>query len=213
MSDEQRARLRRLLFLEPLPFVSRVIFISTPHRGSYLASSFARRVAAKVMSLPGATMRATHDTNSWLRGTKVDRMLHGRLPTSLDSMSPKNPVLLALAEMPVTPPIKAHSIIPVTTEGDPQNGRDGVVAYRSAHVSYVESELVVRGKHSCQNLPVTIEEVRRILHAHLQGLPSWPSNSPSAGSPPTRTLDLQWGCAMHETAAALDSTAPPASAY
>jgi triacylglycerol esterase/lipase EstA (alpha/beta hydrolase family) len=35
-SEEQRARMRRLLFLEPLPFVSRVIFISTPHRGSYL---------------------------------------------------------------------------------------------------------------------------------------------------------------------------------
>ena len=50
-------------------------------------------------------------------------------------------------------------------------GRDGVVAYPSAHVDYVESELVVRGPHSCQNLPATIEEVRRILHEHLEELP------------------------------------------
>jgi hypothetical protein len=39
-------------------------------------------------------------------------------------------------------------------------------------VDYVESELVVRCGHSCQNLPATIEEVRRILHKHLQELPT-----------------------------------------
>ena len=82
-------------------------------------------------------------------------------------MSPKNPVLLALAEIPVSPSVKAHSIIPVKDEGDLQRGRDGVVAYPSAHVDYVESELVVRGGHSCLNQPATIEEVRRILHEHL----------------------------------------------
>ena len=90
----------------------------------------------------------------------MERLLGGRLPTSLDSMSPKNPVLLALADIPVAPTIKAHSIIPVKGDGDLQKGRDGVVAYTSAHVDYVESELVVRGPHSCQNLPATIEEVR-----------------------------------------------------
>jgi pimeloyl-ACP methyl ester carboxylesterase len=166
----QREKLRHLLFLEPLPFVSRVIFISTPHRGSYLASSFARRLAAKLMSLPSATIHATRDLGS-LKGSSAERMLGGRLPTSLDSMSPKNPVLAALAEIPVAPTIKAHSIIPVKDVGDLPNGRDGLVAYPSAHVDYVESELVVCGKHSCQNLPATTEEVRRILHKHLDELP------------------------------------------
>lgn len=168
--EDQRAKLRRLVFLEPLPFVRRVIFISTPHRGSYLASSFARRLASKLMALPSATIRATQDITAMVKGTSVERMLGGRLPTSLDSMSPKNPILLALAEIPVATSIKAHSIIPVKGEGDLEQGRDGVVAYTSAHVDYVESELVVRGEHSCLNLPVTIEEVRRILHEHLKNL-------------------------------------------
>ena len=106
-----------------------------------------------------------------LKGTSIERLLGGRLPTSLDSMSPKNPGLLALADVPVDPGITAHSIIPVLGEGDLQQGRDGVVAYTSAHVDYVKSELVVRGPHSCQNLPATIEEVRRILHEHLKELP------------------------------------------
>ncbi len=57
-------------------------------------------------------------------------------------------------------------------EGDqPPRAGDGVVAYQSAHVDYVESEFIVRSKHSCLNQPATIEEVRRILHEHLKELP------------------------------------------
>jgi hypothetical protein len=81
-------------------------------------------------------------------------------------------VLLALSDIPVTPTVKAHSIIPVKGNGDVQHGRDGVVAYTSAHVNYAVSELVVRGGHSCQNLPATMEEVRRILHEHLNQIDS-----------------------------------------
>jgi hypothetical protein len=147
-----------------------VVFISTPHRGSYLANSFARRLANKLVALPGTTISATRDLASLGKGSTAEKFLRGRMPTSLDGMSPKNPGLLALADIPVTPSIKAHSIIPVKGDGDLQQGRDGVVAYTSAHVDYVESELVVRGTHSCQNLPATIEEVRRILHEHLQNL-------------------------------------------
>ena len=78
--------------------------------------------------------------------------------------------MLALADTPVAPGIRSHSIIPVLGDGDPRDGRDGVVAYASAHVEYADSELIVRGPHSCQSLPATIEEVRRILHEHLRGL-------------------------------------------
>ena len=44
ISDAQREELRRLMYFKPLPFVRRVVFISTPHRGSYLAGSFVRRL-------------------------------------------------------------------------------------------------------------------------------------------------------------------------
>jgi pimeloyl-ACP methyl ester carboxylesterase len=173
ISDADRAKLRRVLFLEPLPFVRRVVFIATPHRGSYLSGGFARRLAQRFVSLPGAMVSRRSDLLRLADGSDAGKFLQGNLPTSLDGMSPQNPGLLAIAEIPVAPSVKAHSIIPVPGEGDYRQGRDGVVAYQSAHVDYVESEFIVRSKHSCLKQPATIEEVRRILHEHLkESLPS-----------------------------------------
>jgi pimeloyl-ACP methyl ester carboxylesterase len=182
-TEDQRAKLRRLLFLEPLPFVRRVIFISTPHRGSYLASGFARRWAHRLMSLPSALTSRGKEVVQLFKGSNAETFLKGKVPTSLDSMSPKNPFLLTLADIPVAPSIHAHSIIPVLGNGDYHNGRDGVVAYQSAHVNYVDSEFIVRGPHSCQNLPPTIEEVRRILHEHLNHLPAADVSAPRDSVP------------------------------
>jgi hypothetical protein len=92
------------------------------------------------------------------------------MPTSLDSMSPENPVLLTLAHIPTAPGVKAHSIIAIDGKENPPDGGDGVVKYTSA-LYYVESELVVRSFHSCQDKPATIEELRRILHEHLKSVP------------------------------------------
>ena len=167
ISDAQRADLRRLLFLEPLPFVQRVVFIATPHRGSYLAGSFTRRWAQRLVSLPGAMV--SHRTNAMLltQGSDSGKFFRGKMPTSLDGMSPKNPALLAMADLPVAPPVKSHSIVAVRGAGDYRRGKDGLVKYSSAHVDYADSEFVVRGFHTCLNDPATIEEVRRILHEHL----------------------------------------------
>ena len=144
ISDAERAQIRSRLFLEPLPYVRRVVFIATPHRGSYLSGGLARSLARRLVSLPRNMVSRGSNLMLFTEGSHAGQFLKGRMPTSLDGMSPKNPALLALAEMPVTPSVKAHSIIPVLGEADVQQGRDGVVAYQSAHVDYVESELIVR---------------------------------------------------------------------
>jgi pimeloyl-ACP methyl ester carboxylesterase len=167
ISETRRAELRRLIFLEPLPFVRRVVFIATPHRGSYLAGGFARRLAQRFVSLPSSLLSSRTDMIKLTAGSEGAKFFRDRMPTSLDGMSPKNPALLAMAEIPVVPGIKAHSIIPVSSGGDYRHGRDGVVAYQSAHVDYVQSEFIVGSAHSCLDHPATIQEVRRILHEHL----------------------------------------------
>ena len=50
-------------------------------------------------------------------------------------------------------PIPAHSIIAVKGDGPKEEGDDGVVAYRSAHIDEAVSEGVVRWDHSCQGHP------------------------------------------------------------
>ncbi len=172
ISDAQRAELRRLTYYEPLPFVRRAVFIATPHRGSYMSGGFARRLAQRFVSLPGALMARGSDLLRLTKGSEAGKFFRGNLPTSLDGMSPKNPGLLALADIPVAPPIKANSIIAIKGDDQPPAGGDGVVKYSSAHVDDVESEFIVRSPHSCQDKPPTIEEVRRILHEHLRTLPA-----------------------------------------
>ncbi len=63
----------------------------------------------------------------------------------------------------------AHSIIAITNGMIAPGANDGVVAYESAHIEGVDSELVVKSGHSCQANPHTIAEVRRILLEHLRG--------------------------------------------
>lgn len=171
VTDSQRAQLRQWLFLEPLPFVKRVVFIATPHRGSYLSGGLARRLAQRVVNLPSALMTRSEDLFHLTAGSEQGKFFRGRLPTSLDGMSPKNPGLLAISEVPIVPSVKAHSIIPVKDNKNLQKARDGVVSYASAHLDGVESECIVLSKHSCLNQPATIREVRRILHKHLTGQP------------------------------------------
>ncbi len=172
LSEEKRELVRRYFVYSPLPFVSRVIFIATPHRGSYLAKDWILRLIKKIVSFPVdmvekmGTLFASGDE---LGVTDLGEV--GDLRTSLDSMSPKHPGLLAVAEIPLAPGIKGHSIIAIEGDENPPEGDDGVVTYKSAHIDYVESEFLVRSGHSCQGHPLVIEEVRRILLKHLTGLP------------------------------------------
>jgi hypothetical protein len=82
-------------------------------------------------------------------------------------MTPDNPALQALASIPVSLKVAAHSIIAVEGDGPVETGDDGVVSYQSAHIPEAKSELVVRSGHSVQSNPHTVAEVRRILLLHL----------------------------------------------
>jgi hypothetical protein len=163
LRDETRGLLRRGMFVEPSPTVSRVVFIATPHRGSFVAgrqfiANLVRRLVTLPLGLTGAAADVARNPDAVRSGVVV--------PSAVDNMSPRHHFIKALQEIPVAPSIKAHSIIAVTGEGPFENGDDGVVQYSSAHIDGVESEVVVRSEHSTQARPETIEEVRRILRLH-----------------------------------------------
>jgi pimeloyl-ACP methyl ester carboxylesterase len=169
LKPETKQKLKQYFFFKPLPFVKRVVFISTPHRGSFLANKgYVRALVRKLVDLPRDVVNVSAELISEHQSQlKLPPSLRGKIPTSVDGMSSDNPVLMTLVELPIAPGVAANSIIAVKGDEDYHTGNDGVVEYTSAHLEGVESEFIVRSEHSCQGHPLTIEEVRRILREHL----------------------------------------------
>ena len=167
-TKEIKEMARRLAFFEPLPFVKRVVFIATPHRGSFLTKNWVRNLVRSLVRIPVdiITLNPQQFTQVFNR-FKLPLDMRNRIPSSVDGMSSDNPILRTLVTLPLAPGVKGHSIIAVLPGMEIETGNDGVVEYKSAHIDGVESEFIVRSEHSCQGHPFTIEEVRRILHEHI----------------------------------------------
>ena len=167
LKPETKALLKESLFVHPLPFVETVIFIATPHGGSYQASLTVVGLFQRLVTLPGSIVTATADILA-NAGDALKLAKDRRIFNSIAGMSPGNPGIEAARAIPIAPGIHAHSIIPTLQDGPLENRDDGVVQYKSAHLAGVESEVVIEHQdHSAQSNPLTIREVRRILIEQL----------------------------------------------
>jgi hypothetical protein len=114
LKPETKELLRDSLFVHPLPFVETVVFIATPHGGSYQATLTAAGLCQKLVTLPlkivGVTADLLANSGDALRLQK-DRLTLN----SIAGMSPGNPTFQAVRAIPVAPGIHAHSIIPCRT--------------------------------------------------------------------------------------------------
>jgi len=61
VSAETRELLTHALIINPLPFVKRVIFVATPHRGSYQALGFLGSLVSWLVNLPGRLTKLSVD--------------------------------------------------------------------------------------------------------------------------------------------------------
>src|SRR5580765_91651 len=168
---ETRDLLTHALMIKPLPFVRRVIFIATPHRGSYQALGILGSFASWMINLPGRFTKMSVDFLTLQRKGIFLGPASSRLPTSIDNMNPNNRFIVALSKIPIADGVVANSIVGVEGGGPPAEGGDGVVKYSSAHIEGVESEKIVNSPHSMQGNPETIQEVKRILLKHANSLP------------------------------------------
>jgi pimeloyl-ACP methyl ester carboxylesterase len=180
MSPTAKALIRNALFVQPLPEVKRVVFIATPHRGSYVAAMPISQFVGRLVTLPVDVALV----GSELLANNADEPtfdVHRGWLGSVYGMTPGSTFIRALASVPVVPDVEVNSIIPTLGNGPLAQRTDGVVSYASAHIEPVESELVVHSGHSTQSTPATIEEVRRILlyHLALACRAEPPANSPA----------------------------------
>ncbi len=167
--------LRRYFFFEPLPFVSRVVFLATPHRGSDYSRRMVGRVGANLISEPDSIHKLLYQLVKD-NPDAFDSRRFKRFPTSIETLEPESPILAALLSMPPLPPPKGarfHSIIGSLYPGGKDKSTDGVVRFTSSSIEGLENvvdERVVRSDHGVQKDPEAIREVRDILRQHV-GLP------------------------------------------
>jgi len=166
MTPETRELLQHAMFFKPVPSVKRVVFLATPHQGSFRVTSLVLSAVRRLITLPATLMKDFRDILQ--RNPDLAAHLASRhLPTAVDNMKPGHPFVRTLSASPLAPGVAAHSIVAVEGRGSPLGLHDGVVAYRSAHLEGVESEKIVQSSHSLQSNPATIQEVRRILREHV----------------------------------------------
>lgn len=155
----------RMLFYKPLPFISEVVFISAPHRGSEMALGTIGKIGKALVTLPFTLLKVTTNLVTSLAKHGVTLPIAGA-PTGIDGLSPKNPLLPLTASMPVAVPF--HSIIGNEEKAGVAGGSDGVVPYWSSHLDGAQSELIVKSGHGAHEHPLAIREVRRIMLEHME---------------------------------------------
>lgn len=164
----ERELIQNVFFFQPQPFVRRVVFIATPHRGSDFTDRTIARLTSKMIFLPATILDASQRLASENPGAFSPTF--ERIPTSLDNLAPESPVIQATATLPLEKGVVFHSIMGNIRGGDAREGTDGVVPYSSSHLEGAASEYVVDAGHVCHTHPLAVLEVRRILLEHLAAL-------------------------------------------
>lgn len=166
LSDSSRAELSASFYFQRQPSISRLIFIATPHKGSSLADLWLSRWFVRLIHLPSETVKTVTELSSLNLDAIRPDVLHYKTmcSTSIESLSPGNPLFRALEECP--PPVPYHSII--ASHGRLSNipVSDGVVPFSSSHIRGAQSELILSDRHACTDNNSAIEEVKCILNTH-----------------------------------------------
>ncbi|MBW8035594.1 MAG: alpha/beta hydrolase, partial [Planctomycetes bacterium] len=168
MSAEQKELIRNVLFFEALPFIKRVVFIATPHRGSSEAETFIAGLGAGFIQMPqqlkdiGNMLKANAANLSYVPGKRERPIL-----TSIDQLSPSSSFMEVMEGVEIRRDIPYHSIVAIRNSKTAEGASDGIVTYESAHVDFAVSEKLVPSEHFAQKHPVTIGEIKRILRVHL----------------------------------------------
>ena len=166
ISGSARELLEASLIFNHRSDVSRVVFICAPHRGAPMGENFIGRIGTKLVRMP--FLVATFPVRAIQAAAVPDPSSQqlNRIPTSIDTLSPKNRFVREINKLPTTPGIPFHTIEGDRGRGDAPDSSDGVVPYWSSHLAGAQSELIVPSNHSALLNPEAIAEVRRILKVH-----------------------------------------------
>lgn len=163
--ETAKQQLGPYIFFEPLPEISRAIFIAAPHRGTPFADKSIARFIASLVKMPITVLQKAADITTAVFGAeKTERQNFN----GVDNLSAKDPTIQAFATLQISPAVTYHSIMGNDTPDVPlAESSDGIVPYSSSHWDGAKSEVVIPSGHSVQETAAAIIEIRRILHEHL----------------------------------------------
>ncbi|MEI8340291.1 MAG: alpha/beta hydrolase [Verrucomicrobiota bacterium] len=175
-ADEVYAKLpaddviKKALIFNANPHINEIVFVCTPHKGSYLATGFIGDIGVWLIKLPGNVIKdmlnGVGDSLNTIAGLN-----HTKIPDGIQGLSPKSPLLVSMSTLPVQHPY--YSII--GTRGWPgplPKSSDGVVPYWSSHLDGARAEMTVPYFHSCCEKPLTIAAVKLLLQKYLTNPPA-----------------------------------------
>lgn len=170
LDPDTKQLFKNTVFFEHLPYVKRVIFIATPHRGSPMADQWYTRILSGMVNLPAIVSDTTANiVNRQVLTQSADVAFTKKTPNSLILLSPSSIFIQATNAVPLWSDIPYHSIIGTrkpTTIG--VSTSDGIVPYESSHLDFAESEKLVPSGHGAHEHALAIAEVKRILYEHLE---------------------------------------------
>lgn len=166
ISVSDREALTEAFFWEPHRHIKRVVYVAVPHRGSYYADGFTGRLG-RLLVKPPSRFQAFYDrissSNPGAFSDAYAALGSGKMD-SVDALSPRQPTLQILPQIPNSHAIHTHSIIGNRGfDGPVQESSDGVVEYWSSHLANADSKLIVDSDHSAVKHPDTVKEIKRIL--------------------------------------------------
>lgn len=166
LSREDREQLQDTFFWKPVPYVHRIIFVCTPHRGTDYVNNPVGNLGKFLVQPPDSFTqfyaRIAKDNPGAFTDDYTD-LASGKLD-SVGALAPDQPTLKLLSSFPVRYPVKMHSIIADRGKNHPlEDSSDGLVPYWSSHLEEAVSEKVVPYGHGAYDKTETIREVARIL--------------------------------------------------
>jgi pimeloyl-ACP methyl ester carboxylesterase len=108
LSPERRELLREAVFIKPVPNVRRVVFIATPHPGSYLTEYPVTELLGRFLTLPVRIVQTGAELARNAGDFKVNPRNLGS--GSLFGMTPNNPVLQTMSTTPIAPGVRKQQL-------------------------------------------------------------------------------------------------------
>jgi len=170
-APEIMEKLEKWFYFTSNPSVDRVITIATPFHGSDYSNSVTQWLATKVIRLPKTLTNVIEDI-SLKDNSSLPKNSLLKIETSIESLSPKNPLFPVLLACETSPAVQFNNIIGLERKSGLAKyfarPGDGIVDYQSAKIDDVQSEITVESVHGTVHThPRSIMEVRRILLENL----------------------------------------------